>query len=133
MEGLSAPEVAEVLGVSESAVKSRLHRARAAVRAQLAPLLGIPSSDPSPTCPDVITLYSKHLEGEISSALCTEMEQHVATCERCRRTCDSLKQTLALCSAPPASEVPAEVQAMVKAALRQLVARRPPPARRPLP
>jgi RNA polymerase sigma-70 factor (ECF subfamily) len=36
VEGLTAPEVAEVLGVSVDAVKSRLHRARADVRAALA-------------------------------------------------------------------------------------------------
>lgn len=35
VEGRTAPEVAEVLGLSASAVKSRLHRARMAVRAQL--------------------------------------------------------------------------------------------------
>ena len=35
VEGLSAPEVAEVLGVSVQAVKSRLHRARLAVRERL--------------------------------------------------------------------------------------------------
>ena len=42
VEGLTAPEVAEVLGVSVQAVKSRLHRARLAVRERVAPLLGIP-------------------------------------------------------------------------------------------
>jgi RNA polymerase sigma-70 factor (ECF subfamily) len=41
-EGLSAAEAAEVLGVSVDAVKSRLHRARLAVRAQVAASLGIP-------------------------------------------------------------------------------------------
>ena len=32
IEGLSTSEAAEILGVSEAALKSRLHRARAAVR-----------------------------------------------------------------------------------------------------
>jgi RNA polymerase sigma-70 factor (ECF subfamily) len=35
VEGLTAPEVAQILGVSVDAVKSRLHRARADVRAGL--------------------------------------------------------------------------------------------------
>ena len=41
VEGLSAPEVAEVVGVSVQAVKSRLHRARLSVRERIAPLLGV--------------------------------------------------------------------------------------------
>ena len=36
VEGLSTEEAAEVLGISEDAVKTRLHRARLAVRKQLA-------------------------------------------------------------------------------------------------
>ena len=47
VEGLSAPEVAEVLGVSVQAVKSRLHRARLSVRAHVAPLLGMPAASVS--------------------------------------------------------------------------------------
>ena len=40
VEGLSAPEVAKILGMSVDAVKSRLHRARVAIREELAPALG---------------------------------------------------------------------------------------------
>jgi RNA polymerase sigma-70 factor (ECF subfamily) len=39
IEGLSTAQTAEVLNLSETAVKSRLHRARLALRAQLAPYL----------------------------------------------------------------------------------------------
>lgn len=149
VEGLTAPEVAEVLGIGVQAVKSRLHRARVAVRERVAPLLGVPgvvpttSSDASPTpgiiprpaapstasearadeaCPDVATLFSRHLEDEISADVCAAMERHVEGCPRCKSTCDSLRSTLALCRAPRQSEgVPAEVQASVKRALRELL------------
>jgi RNA polymerase sigma-70 factor (ECF subfamily) len=39
VEGLSTAEVAEALGLSAEAVKSRLHRARAQLRARLAPVV----------------------------------------------------------------------------------------------
>ncbi len=125
VEGLSAAEVAEVLGVSVQAVKSRLHRARLAVRARVAPLLGVPVAAPpaAATCPDVLTLFSRHLEGEISSDVCAEMEAHLRGCERCRGACDSLKSTLALCRrSGPEVQVPVAVQKSVKVALRNLLA-----------
>jgi RNA polymerase sigma-70 factor (ECF subfamily) len=124
-EGLTAPEVAEVLGLSVEAVKSRLHRARLAVRERVAPILGIGAPAPAApgTCPDVLTLFSQHLEDEISADRCAEMERHLEGCARCRGTCDSLKRTLALCRTTGASvAVPAAVQATVRRALRDFLA-----------
>jgi len=124
VEGLTAPEVAEVVGLSVQAVKSRLHRARLAVREHVAPLLGV---DPAPQaalgCPDVLTMFSQHVEDEISAERCAEMERHLEGCARCRGTCDSLKRTLAMCrTLGPATPVPGPVQASVKTALRHFLA-----------
>jgi RNA polymerase sigma-70 factor (ECF subfamily) len=120
VEGLSAPEVGEVLGLTVEAVKSRLHRARLSVRSQVAPLLGgVPQS--GPTCPPVVELLSRHMEGEISADLCAQMEQHVASCPGCQGACDSLRKTLALCRSSPEPRLPSSVQRSVRSAIEAFV------------
>jgi RNA polymerase sigma-70 factor, ECF subfamily len=126
VEGLTAPEVAEVMGLSVEAVKSRLHRARVAVREAIAPLLAAPEArtagaEPDVACPDVVARFSRHVEGEISSSVCADMERHLARCPACRNRCDSLQRTLALCKAAPLPVVPETVQASVRQALRRFV------------
>jgi RNA polymerase sigma-70 factor (ECF subfamily) len=113
-EGLTAPEVAEVLSISVDAVKSRLHRARVQVRDRLMERL---RATPPRGCRDVATLLSRKLEGEISAELCAEMEQHLEGCDACRAQCDSLSQTLALCRRAGSEPVPVEVQSAVRAAV----------------
>jgi len=119
IEGLSAPEVAKVTGLSVSAVKSRLHRARLSLRERLRPVVGEPSEPATPTCPDVLTLLSKKLEEEVSPALCAEMERHVDGCPHCKGLCDSLKRTLAVCSSLPTPSVPPHVQESLRLAVRE--------------
>jgi RNA polymerase sigma-70 factor, ECF subfamily len=126
VEGLSAGEVAEVTGLSVDAVKSRLHRARAVLRARLAPVLGTPPAGRPAArgCPDVVSLFSRHLEGEIDDMVCAEMERHIAACDACRSACDSLKATLRVCRSVPAPEVPVRVQESVRRAIREVLLRR---------
>jgi len=124
VEGLTAPEVAEVMGLSVEAVKSRLHRARVAVREAVAPVLGVPGAEApraANACPDIVQLFSKHLEGEISSTLCADMERHLAGCPTCAARCESLQRTLALCRATPLPAVPVTVQNEVRVALKKFV------------
>lgn len=123
VEGLPAAEVAQVTGLGVAAVKSRLHRARLAIRERLSPLL-----EPEDTgvaagaCPDVLSLFSRHLEDELSPLVCQEMERHLEGCARCRNSCDSIRQLLSLCrSVGPSAEVPAPVQASIRVALTELL------------
>jgi RNA polymerase sigma-70 factor (ECF subfamily) len=122
VEGLPAADVAEALGLSVEAVKSRLHRARMAVRERVAPVLGLGADGtPAPTCRDVVELFSRRMEGEIDSASCADLEQHLQGCPVCRGRCDSLRSTLALCRRAGEAPVPPAVERSVRAALDQFL------------
>ena len=123
VEGLSAAEVGEVMGLSVEAVKSRLHRARMAVRERVAPALAtepVPASGSA--CRDVVQIFSRRLEGEIDSNICAELEAHLRECAPCRSRCDSLRATLTLCRSAGAAQVPEDVVISVRAALRRFLA-----------
>jgi RNA polymerase sigma-70 factor (ECF subfamily) len=124
IEGLSAQAVAEVMGLSVEAVKSRLHRARVAVRERVAPHLvpgPVAAAAPQAGCQDVVTLLSRRLEGEIDSGACAEMEAHLQGCASCRGRCDSLRATLSMCRSAGAAPVPEDVLRSVRQSLRQFV------------
>lgn len=129
MEGLTAPEVAEVVGASVPAVKSRLHRARTAVREALVPFL-----EPEPTplrknpaaeCPDIVHLFSRNLEGEVSERLCHELQAHLDQCPRCQQKCDSITRVVQMCRTQPEPPVPDALKAAVREAVRALQPNRP--------
>lgn len=96
VEGLSANEAAEVLGISVEALKSRLHRARASLRSALKPTV---DGDASGACPDIVTLMSQKHEGELDERTCSRVERHVLGCPRCRALCDGLREVLGACAA----------------------------------
>jgi RNA polymerase sigma-70 factor, ECF subfamily len=123
VEGLPAAEVARVTGLSVPAVKTRLHRARGRLREALAPLLaprGAPAL-PARPCPDIVRLFSRHLEGDISARTCARMEKHQAGCPRCEATCDGLKEVLRMCRTAPEPEIPAELQDQVRRAVHEAI------------
>jgi len=120
--GLTAPEAAAALEVSVDALKSRLHRARTALRDELEPRLGGFASTPG--CPDVMALWSKKLEGDLSPVDCASMEAHVGACARCSIACDGLKRALSACQNVGMTQVPAHVHEWVRAATEAWAARR---------
>lgn len=123
VEGLSAAEVAEALRITVDAVKSRLHRARAALKRELEPVRS-PSPPRATTCPDAATLWSRKLEGDLSQLDCAAMTAHVESCAACRTACDTLKQALAACEQVAEAPVPPELQTRVKAAARSWASER---------
>jgi RNA polymerase sigma-70 factor (ECF subfamily) len=118
VEGLSAPEAAEVLGISIDALKSRLHRAREALRSQMRPFSEPLALRPQPGCPDVAEMWSRKLEGDLSQGDCASMEKHIAGCPSCGSSCDALRKALLACQSVKNAAVPPAVQAMVKQAVR---------------
>jgi RNA polymerase sigma-70 factor, ECF subfamily len=118
VESLTAPEAAEILGISVMALKSRLHRARAALREALDPNLLRPTSSPGPSCPDIAELWSRKLDGELDALDCEHMERHLLTCPACTEACAALKNALFLCRTHPVGDVSPEIQHAVKSAVR---------------
>ncbi len=124
VEGLTAAEAATTLGMPVSALKSRLHRARAALREALRPVLE-PDFVRATACPDVVRALSQKLEDELDASACAEMETHVAGCASCARTCDSVKDALRACRSSGMAPLAPEIEASVKSTIaRWLGARR---------
>lgn len=119
VEGLTAPDAAASLGITVEALKSRLHRARAALRDLLAPAIGV-LAPRGPGCPDVVAMWSRKLEGELTSGDCATMEKHLEGCPSCGAACDALRAALEVCQRVSEREVPASVQARVRVTLRAL-------------
>jgi RNA polymerase sigma-70 factor (ECF subfamily) len=117
VEGMTAAEASAVLGISVDALKSRLHRARTALRESLRPLLdeNVPTSPGG--CPDVVRALSQKLEDELDADACAEMEKHVLGCPSCAKSCDTLKDALRACKAMPAPKVTPEIAKRVRSAV----------------
>jgi RNA polymerase sigma-70 factor (ECF subfamily) len=122
VEGLTAEEAAASLGIGVAALKSRLHRARAALRSALAPVFAPGALPPEASCPDVVQALSTKLENDLAPAACTLLEAHVAGCSRCGALCDTLKQASLVCRqlrSDPSEARAAELRRLVAQALRQ--------------
>lgn len=117
MEGLTASDTARALGIGVDAVKSRLHRARAALRVALEPWLAPLVVTRAASCPEVSWFWSRRLEEELSHDDCRTMESHLASCPACSAACDGLRRALVACRALGSAEVPAELQLRIKRAI----------------
>lgn len=55
------------------------------------------TDQPSGHCRDILERFSRYLEGELDSADCAELEQHLQDCPDCVRTSQEFKQLLDMC------------------------------------
>lgn len=117
VEGLSGEETAEALGITLDAMKSRLHRARAALEKKLRSSL----EPPKPSCPDVAAMFSKKLEAELDEDMCAQMQRHLDSCPRCTESCQVLNEALTACRSSTAKKVPPAVQERIRSAIRSLM------------
>lgn len=118
IEGMTAPQVAETLGLTVEAVKSRLHRARGRIRDALTRALAEPQS--CSACGEVVEMLSRHLEGEVTGEDCSTMQAHVDACPVCKDACDSLRRVLLTCERAGREEIPAEVKSAIAGVLRSI-------------
>lgn len=112
VEGLSVEQIARVVGEEVAAVKSRLHRARLALRERLSAVLE--PEDAASACPELSEELAAFAGGDIDQPTCRTIEAHLARCSRCRGACEALKHTVSLCQQLPGGEVPAPVKAAVR-------------------
>lgn len=122
VEGLSAEEAAAVVGVEIGALKSRLHRARMALRTALAGWLGADNAPDAEPCPELAQELTAYVGAEIDQATCVQIEKHLGTCARCAGACDALKRTVSLCRRIPGDQVPPAVRAAVRGAILAAIA-----------
>lgn len=119
VEGLPAAQVAKRLRLGERAVKSRLHRARVALRAMLAPEIGPGEPPRTADCPDVARQFSRFLEGDLDAGACARLEEHVGACAGCHAACSSLRTALRACADWKSTPVPPHLRQAVRGSLRR--------------
>ncbi len=119
VEGLSAKEVGRQLRLTERAVKSRLHRARVALRVMLAPHVAPGAGVRRPGCPDTARLVSRYLEGELDADACARLEAHVRSCPDCGAACDTLRAALSTCRGWRGETLPEQIRASLQEAIRR--------------
>lgn len=125
VEDLPAQEAAEITGLGIPALKSRLHRGRAMLRANLVTLLRESEGrvGGAKACPRLAQRLAQIEPGEVNQAACRAIEAHLETCDACASALGDLKDAAALCRRLPSDHVPPPVQRAVRAAITDVLGR----------
>lgn len=69
-------------------------------------------------CREMLGSLSDYVDGELETALCEEIERHMASCNDCRAVVDTLRRTVMLYRAHGHAELPADARERLYAELR---------------
>jgi RNA polymerase sigma-70 factor (ECF subfamily) len=125
-EYFTVDETARVTGLSDSAVCTRLHRARVRLLARLE--LSADGRPPGGTvepeqvvaglhCGEVLADLTESLDGRLSRDRAERIDEHLAGCARCRRFDDALIAAVRAVRQLPDEPLPPEVEARLAASL----------------
>ncbi len=126
VQHLSAIETGKILGLSEGAVNTRLHRARMQMREELTPLFKAPRSKPMAmslkmmllmgrtlmkktiSCRHVTREISNYIDGQLTPELRDRIEEHLRLCDRCSVVVDTCRKLLYIAGDEKVFDVPFE-------------------------
>lgn len=91
VEELSSKEAAEVIGIPDSLVRQRLHRARTVMAEILRPEL---CSGSELTCGGQLGLLMDFIDGSLSTEMFDPVNSHIASCEACTRLLSEYRGTI---------------------------------------
>lgn len=107
MEELSTEQVAKILGLQAGTVRVRLHRARLAVRKEMASLLrGMPEQPVEPKlgpaerpreCRELFANLSEYMDQRIEPRTCEQMRKHIERCPACVAFLKDLRSAIDRC------------------------------------
>lgn len=129
MEDFSLSEIATTLELSLPAVKSRLHRARLALRGVLASYfkerqapkmtVGKRSRKHKHTCQELVELLCDYLEGDLPKEEQQELDRHMRECPPCMAFLNTYKKTSQICRSLRPEDIPQEMRERLEAFLRK--------------
>jgi anti-sigma factor (TIGR02949 family) len=61
-------------------------------------------------CRELLGQISVYIDGELESALCTELEAHLADCPNCRIMVDTVRKTITLYHRQATTQLPSDVE-----------------------
>ncbi|MCX8109569.1 MAG: anti-sigma factor [Verrucomicrobiae bacterium] len=69
-------------------------------------------------CEQLLALLNDYIDGDIQPTICTELEQHLASCNPCQIVVDTIKKTITLYKAGQPYELPPHFRERLHAELR---------------